>query len=164
MAERQRQKLRNKTNKLGTYKFLPLQTENWDKIRVSISGKQWMGRQFHRPAFLFWIGRRGPDHKWHISASSFFSPPTCTISVIWASQEADQALALLDLLLNLIAGGGDLSLSREDSADKGEHSATHGGVKGPAHGAETGAVRRRVWSAVQLDLVWTPASRVQHQT
>lgn len=72
---------------------------------------------------------------------------------IWASEEADEAFPLLDLLLNLVAGGGDLSLSGEDSADEGEHGAAHGRVEGPAHGAEPGPVRSRVVTAVQLDLV-----------
>lgn len=80
------------------------------------------------------------------------------------SQEADQALALLDLLLNFVAGRGDLGLSREDGTDEGENGAPHGGVEGPAHGAEPGAVRGGVMAAVQLNFVGTPASRVQHQT
>lgn len=72
---------------------------------------------------------------------------------MWASEEANEAFPLLDLLLDLIAGGGDLSLSREDGADEGEHGAAHGGVEGPAHGAEPGPVRRCVKAAVHLDLV-----------
>ena len=72
---------------------------------------------------------------------------------IWASEEADEAFPFLDLLLDLVAGGGDLGLCGEDSADEGEHGAAHGGVEGPAHGAEPGPVRSRVGTAVQLDLV-----------
>lgn len=72
---------------------------------------------------------------------------------IWASEEADEAFPLLDLLLDLVAGGGDLSLCREDGTDEGEHGAAHGSVEGPAHGAEPGPVRSRVGAAVQLDLV-----------
>lgn len=72
---------------------------------------------------------------------------------IWASEEADKAFPLLDLLLNLVAGGGDLSLCREDGADEGEHSAAHGSVEGPAHGAEPSPVWSRIRAAVQLDLV-----------
>lgn len=69
------------------------------------------------------------------------------------SEEANQALALLYLLLDLVTGGGDLGLCGEDSADEGEHGATHGSVEGPAHGAEPGPVRGRVRATVQLDLV-----------
>lgn len=69
------------------------------------------------------------------------------------SEEANQALAFLDLLLDLITGGGDLGLCGEDGADEGEHGATHGGVEGPAHGAEPGPVGRGVRAAVQLNLV-----------
>lgn len=70
-----------------------------------------------------------------------------------ASEEADEAFPLLDLLLHLVAGGGDLGLRREDGADEGEHGAAHGRVEGPAHGAEAGPVGCRVVAAVQLDLV-----------
>lgn len=72
---------------------------------------------------------------------------------VQASEEADQALALLDLLLDFVAGRGDLGLGGEDGADEGEHGAAHGGVEGPAHGAEPGPVRSRIRAAVQLDLV-----------
>ena len=81
-------------------------------------------------------------------------PPTHTQENGYrGSEEADQALALLYLLLNLVTGGGDLGLSREDGADESEHGAPHGSVEGPAHGAESGPVRSRVWPAVQLDFV-----------
>lgn len=80
-----------------------------------------------------------------------------------ASEEADEALPLLDLLLDLVAGRGDLGLGGEDGADEGEHGAAHGGVEGPAHGAEPRPVRGCVRATVQLHLVRTPASRVQHQ-
>lgn len=68
------------------------------------------------------------------------------------SEEADEAFALLDLLLDLVAGGGDFCLGREDGADESQHGPAHGGVEGPAHGAEPGPVRGRVVAAVQLDL------------
>lgn len=72
---------------------------------------------------------------------------------MWASEEADETFPLLDLLLDLVAGGGDLGLRGEDGADEGEHGASQGGVKGPAHGAEPSPVRRRIETTVQLDLV-----------
>lgn len=72
---------------------------------------------------------------------------------MWVSEEADEAFPLLDLLLDLVAGGGDLGLRREDGADEGEHRAAHGSVEGPAHGTEPGAVRGSVGTAVQLDLI-----------
>lgn len=72
---------------------------------------------------------------------------------MWVSEEADEAFPLLDLLLDLVAGGGDLGLRREDGADEGEHGAAHGSVEGPAHGTEPGAVRGSVGTAVQLDLI-----------
>lgn len=80
------------------------------------------------------------------------------------SEEADEAFPLLDLLLDLVAGGGDFCLRREDGTDEGQHGPAHGGVEGPAHGAEPGPVRGRVMAAVQLHLFRTPAGRVQHQT
>lgn len=69
------------------------------------------------------------------------------------SEKANEALPLLDLLLDFVAGSGDLGLRREDSADKGEHGAAHGRVEGPAHGAEARPVGGGVLAAVQLDLV-----------
>lgn len=72
---------------------------------------------------------------------------------IWASEEADEALALLDLLLDLVAGRGDLGLCGEHGAEEREHGPPHGGVEGPAHGAQPGPVRSRVGPAVQLHLV-----------
>lgn len=83
-------------------------------------------------------------------SSSLFHTRTKSM---WASEEADEAFPLLDLLLDLVAGGGDLGLCREDGTDEGEHGAAHGSVEGPAHGAEPGPVRSRVGTAVQLDLV-----------
>lgn len=70
-----------------------------------------------------------------------------------ASKEADQTLALFDLLLDLVTRGGDLGLSGKDGADEGEYGATHGSVESPAHGAESGPVRSRIWTAEQLDLI-----------
>lgn len=70
-----------------------------------------------------------------------------------ASEEADEAFPLFDLLLHLVAGGGDLGLRREDGADEGEHGAAHGRVEGPAHGAEPSPIGGRIGAAVQLDLV-----------
>lgn len=79
------------------------------------------------------------------------------------SQEADEALALLDLLLHFVAGRGDFGLRREDGAQEGEGRAAGGRVEGPAHGAQAGPVRRRLRAAVQAGLVRAPAGRVQHQ-
>lgn len=70
-----------------------------------------------------------------------------------ASEEADQTFSLFDLLLDLVAGRGDLSLCREDGTDEGEDGAPHGRVKGPAHGAQPGSVRGGVRTTIQLDLV-----------
>lgn len=70
-----------------------------------------------------------------------------------SSEEADQALPLLDLLLDFVAGRGDLGLGGEDGADEGEHGAAHSGVEGPAHGAEPCPVRGGVRTTVQLDLI-----------
>lgn len=97
--------------------------------------------------------------------SIFIWPASAPLSDgIGASQEADQTLALLNLLLDLVAGRGDLCLSWEHGTDEREHGAPHGGVEGPAHGAEPGPVRGSVLAAVQLNFVGTPASGVQHQT
>lgn len=96
--------------------------------------------------------------------SSPSSSSSSTLKVRRVSEEADEAFPLLDLLLDLVAGGGDLRLGREDGADEGQHGAPHGGVEGPAHGAEPGPVRGRVVAAVELDLFRTPAGGVQHQT
>lgn len=82
----------------------------------------------------------------------FLFPPL-RIKSIWPSEEADEAFPFLDLLLDLVTGGCDLSLCREDGTDEGEHGAAHGGVEGPAHGAEPSPVWSRVRAAVQLDLV-----------
>lgn len=87
----------------------------------------------------------------NINSLFIFSSSSCSPRP--HSEEADEALPLLDLLLDFVAGSGDLGLCREDGADKGEHGATHGRVEGPAHRAETGPVGGGVLAAVQLDLV-----------
>lgn len=80
------------------------------------------------------------------------------------SQQTDQTLALLDLLLHFIAGRGDLGLRGEHGADEGEDGAAQRRVERPAHGAQAQLIGRRVWTAVQLDLIRTPTSGIQHQT
>lgn len=143
--------------KLGTCRFLPHKHQTESK-RISFSGKQCRALYFTSQLY------EKRQKNMCLSRSSSSSLPPCRNKVSEPSEEANQALALLDLLLDLITGGGDLSLCGEDSANEGEHGATHGSVEGPAHGAEPGPVRWRIRTAVQLDLVRTPASRVQHQT
>lgn len=136
---------RNTTKRLGTRRFLPHKhrTEtNRESVLVVNDGR---GADLLLPA--------------RPTASVWGSPSTNG-----DSEETNQALALLYLLLNFVTGRGDLGLSWEDGADEGEQGAAHCSVEGPAHGAEAGAVRRRIWTAVQLDFVGTPASGVQHQT
>lgn len=134
--------------------FSHINTQTY-KIRVSFSGKQCRGLRFTSRL----RGGETKKSRCLLSSSPSFltspsSPhPSTVLKYLSPSEEADQALALLDLLLHLVAGGGDLGLRREDGADEGEHGAAHGSVEGPAHGAEPGPVRSRVRAAVQLDLV-----------
>lgn len=105
------------------------------------------------------VGPKGEDRR----AAVGLSWPLCLSLLLlffstldksdWASEEADQALAFLDLLLDFVTGCGDLSLRGEDCTDEGEHGATHGSVEGPAHGAQPGPVWSCIGSTVQLYLV-----------
>lgn len=55
------------------------------------------------------------------------------LTAVVLSEEADEVFALLDLLLDFVAGRGDLSLRAEHGADEAEHGAEQRGVKSPAH-------------------------------
>ncbi len=79
------------------------------------------------------------------------------------SQQTDQTLALLDLLLHFIAGRGDLGLRGEHGADEGEDGAAQSRVEGPAHGAQAQLIGRGVWTAVTLHFIWTPSGGIQDQ-
>lgn len=80
-----------------------------------------------------------------------------------ALEQADEGLALLDLFLDFVAGGGDLRLCREDGAHEGEDRAADGRVEGPAQGAVSRLVGRRVRSAVVDGFLAAPARRVEYQ-
>lgn len=69
------------------------------------------------------------------------------------SEHTDQPLALLDFLLNFIAGGGDLGLSRQDSAQEAGQRSTYGHVERPAQRAQRGPEGRRLGSAVTVHLL-----------
>lgn len=89
----------------------------------------------------------------------------CPLKSIYylVSEHTDQTLALLNFLLNLIAGGGDLSLSRQDSAQEAGQRSTYRRVERPAQRAQSGPEGRRLGSAVTVHLLWTPACGVQHE-
>lgn len=64
------------------------------------------------------------------------------------SEQADQALPLLDLLLNLIAGGGDLGLHGENGAQEGRQRSPDRRVERPAERALGRLVGRGLGAAV----------------
>jgi len=77
----------------------------------------------------------------------------CTSDTEGVSQQTDQTLALLDLLLHFIAGRGNLGLRGEHGADEGEDGAAQSRVEGPAHGAQAQLIGRGVWTAVTLHFI-----------
>lgn len=82
---------------------------------------------------------------------------------IRVSEHTDQTLPLLNFLLNLIAGGGDLSLRGQDSTQEARQCSSYGCVEGPAQRAQSGPEGRRLGPAVTVHLLRTPAGRVQHE-
>ncbi|KAF3821782.1 hypothetical protein GH733_009824, partial [Mirounga leonina] len=60
--------------------------------------------------------------------------------------------------------GCNFCLCGEDSTDEGEDRAPDGGIEGPAQGAVSRPVGRRVVTAVAYGLLTAPAGRVEYQT
>lgn len=79
------------------------------------------------------------------------------------SQQTDQALPLLDLLLNLITGRGNLSLRGQHGAQEARQRTSYGGVESPAKWALSRPEGQGLGPAIAHHLLWTPASGVQHE-
>ena len=79
------------------------------------------------------------------------------------SEQADQTLPLLDLLLNLIAGGGDLSLHGQNRAQEGRQRSSYRRVERPAERAQGRPEGLGLGATVGDDLLRTPTGRVQHE-
>lgn len=79
------------------------------------------------------------------------------------SEQADQALPLLNLLLNFIAGGSDLRLRGQNGTQEGRQRPPYGRVERPAERAPGRPEGRGIGAAVFDHLLRTPASGVQHE-
>lgn len=79
------------------------------------------------------------------------------------SQQADQTLPLLNLLLNLVAGGGNLSLCGQNSTQEGSQRASYRCVERPAERALSRPKGQGLGAAVAHHLLRTPTGRVQHE-
>lgn len=86
------------------------------------------------------------------------------ISVSSKLKEADQVFPLFNFFLYFVTGGCNFCLCGEDSTDEGEDCAPDGSIKGPAQGAVSRFVGRRIMSTVVYGLLTAPASRVEYQT
>lgn len=86
------------------------------------------------------------------------------INVFSKLKEADKVFPLFNFFLYFVTGGGDFCLCREDGTDEGEDCSADGSVKGPAQGAVSRFVGRRIVSTVGNGLLTAPASRVEYQT
>lgn len=78
-------------------------------------------------------------------------------------EQADQTLPLLNLLLDLITGGGNLSLCRQNSTQEGRQRSSNCCVEGPAEWTQSWPKGQGFGAAVADHLLWTPTGRVQHE-
>lgn len=79
------------------------------------------------------------------------------------SEQADQTLPLFNLLLNLVTGGGNLSLCGQNSTQETCQCSTYRCVERPAEWAHCRPKGQGVCAAVLDHLLWTPTGRVQHE-
>lgn len=86
------------------------------------------------------------------------------INVSSKLKEADKVFPLFNFFLYFVTGGGNFCLCRKDGTDEGEDCPTDGSIKGPAQGAVSRFVGRRIVSTVDHGLRAAPASRVEYQT
>ena len=100
---------------------------------------------------------------WRISLSPLQWDAQMSIYLLVDSEQTYQILPLLDLLLNFIAGGGNLSLCRQNSTKEAHQCSSYGHVERPAERAQSRPEGWRLGPAVANYLLWTPTSRVQHE-
>lgn len=93
-----------------------------------------------------------------------FGPTSASVhEVHLVSEHTDQTLALLNFPLNFIAGGGDLGLCGQDSAEEAGQRSSYRCVERPAQRAQGRLEGRRLRPAVAVHLLRTPACGVQHE-